>query len=152
MRRLLKAAIAPMLVILAMLAAAPAQAQNCSGQNSNIGLVTLTAQGAATVTSTDQNNCTGRGVVVVVDLTTMTTATVTVTIQGKDSTSGKYYTLLASAGLASTGTTAMVVYPGAPVTTNLSANSPLPRTWRVSVGIVGGSAAATGKIGASVIQ
>ncbi len=152
MRRLLKAAIAPLFVILAVFAAAPAQAQNCSGQNGSIGLVTLTAQGAATVNSADQVNCTGRGVIVVVDLTTMTTASVTVTVQGKDPTSGKYFTLLASAGLASTGTTALVVYPGAPVTTNLSANSPLPRNWRVSVGIVGGSAAATGKIGASVIQ
>lgn len=152
MRRLVKFALSPLFVILALFAAAPAQAENCAQRNANIGLVTLTAQGAATVNSSDQDNCVGRGLVVVVDLTTMTTATVTVTIQGKDATSGKYYTLLASAGLVATGTTPLVVYPGAPVTTNLSANSPLPRTWRVSVGIVGGSAAATGKIGASVIQ
>lgn len=151
MRRLLKAVLA--LVILAMCgAAAPAAAQNCSGQNANIALLTFTAQGAGTVNSTDQTNCTGRGVVVVVDLTTMTTATVVVTIQGKDTTSGKYYTLLGGATLATTGTTAMAVYPGPIAVTNLVANFPLPRVWRVSVVFAGVAPAATGKIGASVVQ
>jgi hypothetical protein len=148
--RLMKAA--PLLALLALFIATPAAAQNCEIQNRDLGLLTMTAQGAATLNSADQINCTGRGVVVVVDLTTVTTATVTVTIQGKDAVSGKYYTLLASAGLTGVGTTPLVVYPAAAVTTNLSANSPLPRTWRVSVGVVGGSAAVTGKIGASVIE
>ena len=153
MRRLLKAVVAPLLVVLALCAAAaPAAAQNNTPVNRDVPVLTLTAQAAATVTSADLPNTTGRGVVVVINLTTMTTATVTVTVQGKDIISGQYYTLLASAGLTTTGTTVLVIYPGATAASNAAANSPLPRTWNVKAVVAGGSAAATGTIGASVIQ
>jgi hypothetical protein len=115
-------------------------------------LVTLAAQGAGTVISTDQANHCGRGVVVVVSLTTMTSATVVVHVQGKDMASGSYYDILVSASLASTGVTVLTVYPGAATTANVSSPQPLPATWRVSAVVTGASAAATGTIGASVIQ
>jgi hypothetical protein len=148
--RLLKAAAA---LLLFALFASPALADsNCSGRNSDSPLLVLSAHAAGTVTTPDLINCTTRGGIFVVDLTTVTTATVTVTIQGKDVASGKYYTLLAGAGLTGAGTTVMVVYPGAAVTTNLSANGPVPKTFRISVVIVGASAAVTGTIGASILN
>lgn len=142
------------LAFLLSLAVSPALASNCTGQNSDETMVSLSAQAAATVNSPDHINCTGRGIIVVVDLTTMTSASVTVTIQGKDVASGKYYTLLAGAAKTSTGTTEMLVYPSAAATTNVSANSPVPLIWRVSVAVAdnSGTAAVTGTIGASVIQ
>jgi hypothetical protein len=112
----------------------------------------MTAQGAATVVSADQSNCKARGLIVVVDLTTVTTATVTVTIQGKDYASGAYYTLLAGAALTTTGVVVMTVYPGSVAASNTDSQSPLPRTWRVSIGVVGASAAVTGTVGASAIN
>lgn len=124
-----------------------------SAVNTDATLNTFTAQGAATVVSDDQTNLYGNAVQVVVDLTTMTTATVTTTIQGKDAASGKYYTLLAGAAKTSTGTTLMTVGPGTTAATNVVANLPLPKVWRVSTVIANnsGTAAVTGTIGASVI-
>ena len=129
----------------------PAFGANGSGQNSDLTLLTLTAAGASTVNSPDQINATGRCAQVGINLTTMTTAAIVVTVQGKDA-SGTYYTLLASASISSTGFTLMTICPGSPTTTNVSAALPLPRTWRVSATITGASAAANGKISASVIQ
>lgn len=123
-----------------------AQADNSDTQ----ALVTLTAQAAATVNSADLPNATGQGVIVGVNLSTMTSATVTVHVQGKDAASGQYYDLLASTALASTGFTTMTVYPGVVASANVAANAPLPKTWRVSVVVTG--TAATGTVGASVIQ
>lgn len=140
-------------LLLFSLFASPALADsNCSGRNSDSPLMTLTAHAAGTVVTPDIVNCTTRGGIFVVDLTTVTTATVTVTIQGKDIASGKYYTLLASAGLTTAATTLLVVYPGAAVTSNVSANGPIPKTFRLSVVIVGGAAAVTGTIGASILN
>lgn len=128
--------------------AAPARSQNIDTTT----LVVLAAAAAGTVNSPDLANIQGRGVQVVVDLTTMTTATVTVHVQGKDAASGKYYDILVSAGLTMVATTNLTVYPGAATTANASSPQPLPRVWRVSVVVTGGSAAATGTVGASVIQ
>lgn len=115
-------------------------------------LSTFTAAGASTVNSADQTNPNGRGVQIGINLTTMTTATVTVNIQGKDKASGVYYTILSSAALVATGFTNMTVYPGAATTANASSPQPLPRVWRVQTVIVGGSAAVTGTVGASVVN
>jgi hypothetical protein len=84
-----------------------------------------------TQTQTDQVNRGHSGIKVVVDTTVFGTGSVTVTIQGLDPTSGKYYTLLASAAIVGTGTTAYTVFPGAPVSANVSANDQLPATWRL---------------------
>jgi hypothetical protein len=102
--------------------------------NSDIqNFLALSGKAPGTYTSADQQNVSGKGVVVVLDTTNINGATITVTIQGKDVTSGKYYTLLVSTGIASNTTTVLTVYPGLTASANVVANNILPRTWRVSV-------------------
>lgn len=73
-----------------------------------------------------------RGVKVVLDITTVPGVdTVTMTIQGKDPVSGKYYTILASAALVAVATTVYTVFPGAPVSANVSANDTIPDIYRL---------------------
>jgi hypothetical protein len=111
----------------------------------------ITATGATTTqTTADQTNYNGRGVKVVLDMTTVGTGSVTATIQGKDTASGKYYTLLAGAAVATNSTNVYSVYPGLPATTNVSANDLLPRTWRVVV-TANNANPTTYSVGASVI-
>lgn len=86
----------------------------------------------ASVNSTDQVNPYGNGVKVWVTTTAIGTGSITVTIQAK-SPAGVYTTLLASAAIVTNTTGVYTVYPGAPVTTNVSANDVLPRTWRIAV-------------------
>lgn len=97
--------------------------------------LTFLASAARTTTQTqaDQVNRGHRGIKVVVDTTVFGTGSVTLTIQGLDPTSGKYYTLLASAAIVSVVTTAYTVYPSLPATANVSANDLLPATWRLLV-------------------
>jgi len=72
-------------------------------------------------------NTHGKACHLVVDMTVVPGVdTVTVTIQGRDPTSGKLYTILASTALVATGTVILKVGPGLPVTANLSANDVLP--------------------------
>lgn len=117
-------------------------------------LLVFSAAAAGTVHSADQINQCGKGIKLVLDITVATTTTVTITLEGKDSGSGKYYTILASAAKTSTGTTVLTVFPGAPVTSNVSANDILPRIWRVTAVVAdnSGTSALTGTIGASVIE
>lgn len=122
--------------------------------NLNTGaLITHTAASAG-VNGADQSNLSGNAITIVVNITaiTGTTPTLTVTLQGKDAASGVYYTILASAALNATGTTVLNVFPGAPVTANLSANAILPKTWRVISAITGTTPAVTATVGASVIE
>jgi hypothetical protein len=109
--------------------------------------------GAGTVNGTDQINYNGRGLKLVIDVTAIsgTSPTLTVTIQGKDPTSGKYFTILASAALNATATTVLTVYPGQAVAANVSANDILPRTFRV-IAVVGGTGpSVTATVAASLI-
>jgi hypothetical protein len=111
----------------------------------------VTASGATTTqTGSDQTNFNGRGVIVVLDMTTAGSGSVTLEIDGKDAASGKYYPLLTGAAVVSNTTNVYTVYPGAPATANVSANAPLPRTWRVKV-TANNANAATYTVGASVI-
>lgn len=91
----------------------------------------LLTPATTSVNGLDQTNSNAKGLIVIVDITAITGTSVTVTIQGKDPTSGKYYTILASAALTATGTTVMRVYPGLVASANVTANDILPRTWRV---------------------
>jgi hypothetical protein len=102
------------------------------GNLDNITLTTSAAVGSGTVNAADQVNYNGRGVKVYLNITAIGTGTVTVTVQGKDPVTSTYYTLLASAAVATTGFTVLEVYPGVGVTANLSASTTLPRTWRTS--------------------
>lgn len=121
--------------------------------NNNLGaLATLTAASTGG-NSVDQNNAQCRGVVVGVNITaiTGTSPTLTVTVQGKDTVSGEYYTLLTSAALTAVGFTELMVYPGVSATANVAASSPLPQTWRVSYAVGGTTPAVTATVGACVL-
>lgn len=85
----------------------------------------------ATVTGDDQVNTSGVGLRVVIDATASAdTPSVVPKIQGKTA-SGVYYTLLEGAAITGTTTVELLVFPGAAVTANVSANKPLPRVWRL---------------------
>lgn len=96
--------------------------------------VTVLASAArtASVNSSDLTNYNAAGVVVVIDATAASaTPSVVFTIKYKDTLSGKYITLLASAAVTGVSTTALVVYPGVTVAANAAVSHPLPRVWRV---------------------
>lgn len=121
------------------------------GNYDTAALITLAGQAAGTVNSADQTNYNGRGAQIIFDMTVATTTSVVISIQGKDPVSGKYYNILSSAAITTVSTNQLTVYPGAPVTANLSTSQPLPRTWRVQAVVTGGASAATATVGASVI-
>lgn len=115
-------------------------------------VVTLTAAGAGTTNSADIVGI-GSGLHLVIDITVAGgTPTLTVTIQGKDTASGKYYTILQSAALAAVATTVLRVYPALTAAANLVANDILPRTWRVTALVGGVTPAVTATIGASMVN
>jgi hypothetical protein len=126
--------------------------QAVSGNLDTGALVTLAAASTGG-NSPDQANYNGRGLQLGINVTaiTGTSPTLTVTVQGKDSASGTYYTILASTAINATGFTLLTVYPGAPTTANVSSPQVLPRTWRVLYAIGGTTPAVTATIGASVI-
>lgn len=102
------------------------------GNLDNISLIAATGV-TTTQTGADQTNHNGRGVIVTLDMTTVGTGSVTLEIDMKDPVSGKYISLLTGAAVITNTTNLYTVYPGAPATANVSANAPLPRTWRVKV-------------------
>lgn len=75
-----------------------------------------------------------KGASVFIDITAVSgSPSITVTIQGRDPASGKFLNILESSALSGVGTTVLTVYPGIAETANESANTVLPRKWRVSV-------------------
>lgn len=122
------------------------------GNVSTGALQTHSAAGAGTTQSADQQNINGRGLHLIIDITAVGgTPTLTVTIEGKDPTSGKYYTILASAALSSVATTILRVYPGLTASANVTVNDVLPRVWRVKSVIGGTTPQVTATIAASVV-
>jgi hypothetical protein len=92
------------------------------------------ASAARTTTQTqaDQTNYPGyTGIRVVVDTTAFVAGSVTVQIQAKDEVSGKYHTLLTGAAIVSVSTNVYTIFPGAPATANVSANTQLGPKWRI---------------------
>lgn len=139
-----------------------AQAQALSGatsaatsaQNIDTGaLVTLSDAGTSGA-SADQINAHGRGLQLGIDIAAIsgTGATLTVSIEGKDTASGQYYTMLTSAALTSAGFTWLTLYPSALANADSYVSQVLPRTWRISYAITGASPSVTATIGASVIN
>lgn len=120
--------------------------------NKNVlNVLSLSAQGAGTVQSPVQQNSTGKGIKLVIDVTAITGApTLTVTLQGHDPSSGKDYTILASAALNAVGTTVLTVYPGLTPAANSVANDVLPIQWRVQAVVAGTTPSVTATIGASL--
>lgn len=95
--------------------------------------VLVSAARTATVSSADLTNHNARGVHVIIDVTLdPALASVTFTVEGKDPVSGVYYTILTSAAIIATGTTALTVYPGVTETANVKESDVIPRTWRVT--------------------
>lgn len=90
------------------------------------------------------------GIKVVADITAGTSLQLTFTILGYDPLSGKTWTLLASAQKTGTGTTELTVFPGAPATTNVSANDALPERFQISV-TAGNTNSATYSVSAHMI-
>lgn len=86
----------------------------------------------ATATGDDIEVRAGRGLHLTINATAASaTPSVVFTIQGKDVTSGSYYTILASAAITGTGTTVLRVFPGATAAANTVANDSLPGIIRV---------------------
>jgi hypothetical protein len=72
------------------------------------------------------------GVRIVIDVTAIGPApSVTFNVEGHAPLSDKWFSLLASAAITGVGTTVLTVFPGAAVTTNVSANNLMGGHWRV---------------------
>lgn len=134
------------------LAVGVAGAQSQIAINQNVDVQASTAWQIADFTSPDFKNNNYRGLHLTLDITdTAGTASVTLTIQGKDETSGKYYTLLGGAAKTAPGTTDMIIYPGCIAAANTVANMPLPKLWRAFVDIPAGDSVKF-TVGASLIE
>lgn len=120
--------------------------------DANQSFVTLTAASASGHTS-DIQNVNARGLKVVVDITAIsgTSAKLTVTVKAKDQLSGKYYTILTSADLDSTGTTVLTVYPGLTAVSNVTVSDVLPATYQISYVIAGTGPSVTATIGGCLL-
>ena len=105
---------------------------NATTQPSEL-VVFASASQTATQTSPDMDNANARGVIVVLDVTAAGTASLTLEIDGKDPAGGAYFALLTGAAVSTDSTNVYTVFPGATVTSNVSANACLPKTWRVVV-------------------
>jgi hypothetical protein len=82
--------------------------------------------------SADLTNSQHKGCHVIIDATSITdTPSVVPTIQGRDTVSGKYYTLLTGSAITGIGTTILKVYPGLIPAANLVANDILPSKFRI---------------------
>lgn len=101
----------------------------------NEGVLLASAARTAAVQSADQINRGFRGVRVRTNISAITDSpSITVTIQERDSISGNYVDILASAAYSTAAQQAtLIVYPGCVAVANVVANQPLPRVWRVSV-------------------
>ena len=87
----------------------------------------------ATPTAADLAAYRARAAVVVIDVTAVTsTPSVTFTVSGIDAASGKVWTLLASAAIATTGTTVLKIGPGLTAAANAAANDVIPDNIRVA--------------------
>lgn len=99
------------------------------------GQVELLASAARTATVTTDVTKTSAycGVQAYLIVTAVPTIeTLTFSIQGKD-VAGNYYTLLAGAASAATGTVPLTLFRSATVTANVSANNCLPDVWALKV-------------------
>lgn len=89
--------------------------------------VFASAARTATPTAVTFGASRAKALFIVIDITAVTaTPAVTVTVSGYDPVSGKTWTLLASAALATQATTVLQIGPGVTAATNLAANSYIP--------------------------
>jgi hypothetical protein len=116
-------------------------------------VLTSASRGVATV-NTDIVNYSGKGIRVWQDLTVLGASSVCqFSIQEKDPVSGKFITLLASAatgaGINSTGTAKLTVYPGLTAAANVTASDVVPVNIRIVSTVA--TAASTFSIGYALI-
>ena len=92
----------------------------------------ISAARTTTNNSGDLTNSGHRGCHVIIDVTAITASpSIVPTIQGKDSVSGKYYTLLVGAAITATGTTVLRVHPDLAPSANLIADDIVPSKFRI---------------------
>jgi hypothetical protein len=90
--------------------------------------------------SASQNNYAYRGVQVMVNISAVTgSGAGTFTIQGYDELSGEWFTVLASASKTATGFFTLTAYPGITASSNVSASTVLPKTWRLAWDLTAGT-------------
>jgi hypothetical protein len=97
---------------------------------------TLLASAARTTTQTgaDITNYQGNsGLIVVLDVTSAGTGSITLSIEGKDSASGKYYTILSGSAVTTNSTNRYRVGPTLAAAANSVAQDYLPRVFRIVV-------------------
>jgi hypothetical protein len=97
---------------------------------------TLLASGARTTTQTgaDITNYNGiAALIVVLDVTSAGTGSITLTIEGKDSASDKYYTILSGVAVTTNSTNRYRVGPNLAAAANSVAQDYLPRVFRITV-------------------
>jgi hypothetical protein len=98
------------------------------------GTALASAARTATVSSADLTNTGKRGIHVYLDVTaSAATPSITLKIEGKDSLSGDYYTILESAAVTGASNNIYKVFPGATAVTNLVANDIIPKTFRITM-------------------
>lgn len=122
--------------------------------DNEINDVILYASAARTATPTafnQQDNRFATGIVFTVSCTAVSgSSSVVFTLEGYDVASATWYTILASAAVVSAAVTTYYVFRGATVTTNVSANKLLPRTWRIKP-VHGTADSTTYSVGATMI-
>lgn len=98
------------------------------------GTALASAARTATVSSSDITNSYGQSIHVVLDVTaSASTPSITLKIEGKDSLSGKYYTILESAAVTGASTNVYRVGPGLGSVSNLAVDDVIPKTFRITM-------------------
>lgn len=96
--------------------------------------VLASAARTATVSSAAVVGENHRGAHIIITTTAYTAAaSVVPTVEGYNSVTDSWYTLLTAAALSATGTIVLKVYPGQTAVANLAVNEVLPARWRVTM-------------------
>lgn len=116
--------------------------------------VTLLASAARTTTQTSADIINYNGIsalVVTLDMTTVGTGSVTLSINGKDTASGKYYTILTGSAVTTNSTNVYRVGPKIAAVANSIAQDYLPRTFQIVV-TANNANSATYSVGYSLLR
>jgi hypothetical protein len=111
----------------------PSETEILNGKLNKEATLLASAARTTTQTSADIANPYANAVTVVLDMTTVGTGSVTVSIQGKDTASGKYRTLLTGAAITTNSTNTYKVGPNIAASANAIAQDYLPSTLRIVV-------------------
>lgn len=103
--------------------------------NAELSLLSSSARTATTSSAQiDSSDLTYKGVKAVIDITSVSTSgSVSLVLEGYDETLGKYFTLISSAALTSSGITVVNVHPDLTAVTNKIAQDFLTDKWKATV-------------------